>query len=338
MPGPVIISDAIAQQEGGGIIGLGGVAGRLLESGLNLNALRTCDVLRKDEWKLFDDVLIEIARARLVGVADLFAAGLTFKLPDPLGTTMLEWEDVSDMDPAEISMSGVTEGQNDRVVYQLRQLPIPIVHKDFNINIRALHASRKRGLPLDTTQMATASRRVADLNESILFNGAVIVVGGATIQGYTTATNRNQGSLTGDWSLVGVTGEQIINDVIAMIGALTGDNHFGPYTLYIPTSFENKLNNDYKANSDKTIRTRIMEMSQISNVRLSTNLSDGGTGEVLLIEMARDVIDMVDGMQPTTLQWESTGGMITNFKVMSILVPRVKNDQLQQSGIAHYSV
>ncbi len=338
MPGPVIISDAIAQQQGGGMVGFGGVAGRLLESGFNLNSLRTLDVLRKDEWKSFDEVLVEIARARLVGVADLFSAGLTFNLPDPLGTTILEWEDVSDMDPAEISMSGVTEGQNDRVVYQLRQLPIPIVHKDFNINIRALHASRKRGQPLDTTQMATASRRVADLNESILFNGATIVHGGATIQGYTTATNRNTGSLTGDWALAGTTGEEIVNDVIAMIGTLVADNHFGPYTLYVPTSYDSKLNNDYKANSDKTIRTRISEMAQIANIRLSTNLADAGSGEVILVEMARDVIDIVDGMQPTTLQWESTGGMITNFKVMSILVPRVKNDQLLQSGIAHYSV
>lgn len=337
MTGPVIIADAIGAT-GGQIQGFGSVAANLLASGFSVSSLRTLDVLRKDEWEKFDERLVEIARERLVGVADLFGAGLTFDLPNPLGTTILEWEDVSDMDPAEVSMSGVTRGQNDRVKFNLNQLPIPIVHKDFFINIRALEASRNRGVPLDLTQLETASRKVSELNEQILFNGAAITVSGNTIQGYTTATNRNTGSLTGDWSLLAQTGEIIVKDVLAMIAAAKADNMFGNFWLYIPTTYDDKLNEDYKANSDKTIRQRLLEIEQITSIRFSTNLADGGAGEVLLVQISRETVDMVDGMQPTNVQWETHGGMVFNFKVMSIMVPRIKNDQLLRSGIVHYSV
>lgn len=339
MPLPIKILEALAGDGSGGVSALGGgVATILLNNGMNINALRTLDVLRKDEWKAFDTKLVQIAKARLVGIGDLISAGLVFNLNNPMGTTRLEWEDVSDMTPAELSMSGVTQGENDRVTYSLKALPIPIVHKDFNINIRALMASRQLGQALDTTQMAVAARRVAELNESILFNGALLVSGGASIQGYTTASNRNTGSLTGDWSVVGTTGVEIIADVLAMIASLKADNMFGPYWLYIPTTFDNKLDDDYKAESDVTIRERIMKINSIAAIRVSTDLADGASGEAILVQFTEDVVDLVLGQQPTTVQWETSGGMIFNFKILSIMVPRMKNDQTLQSGIAHYSV
>ncbi len=46
---------------GGGVQAHGSVAMRLLQSGFNINSLRTNEVLRKDEWKQLDNVLIEIA-------------------------------------------------------------------------------------------------------------------------------------------------------------------------------------------------------------------------------------------------------------------------------------
>lgn len=326
MPLPVTINEALAGDGSGGVSAIGGgVASTLLNNGMNINSLRTLDVLRKDEWIAFDSKLVQIAKSRLVGVGDLIAAGLVYNLNNAMGTTRVEWEDVSDMTPAELSMSGITQSESGRVNYTLKALPVPIVHKDFNLSIRALMASRNSGQALDTTQMALAARRVAELNESILFNGATLVAGGAGIQGYTTATNRNTGSLTGDWSLIAQTGAIIVADVIAMIGALVADNMFGPYHLYIPTTFANKLNEDYKANGDQTIRDRLLKIDGISSIRTSTNLSDGGTGEVVLVQFTEDVVDMVMGQQPTTVQWESAGGMVFNFKVMSIMVPRIRN-------------
>jgi uncharacterized linocin/CFP29 family protein len=264
-------------------------------------------------------------------------AGLTYPLANALGVTSLEWETVSDMDPAEISMSGRTHGRDDAITYGLDSIPIPIIHKDFSINIRRLSASRNNGSPLDVTQAALASRLVAEATERILFNGASIKVSGKTIYGYTTAPNRNTGSLTGDWSITATTGEEIVADVIRMIGVAVTKNQYGPYMLYVPITYGNKLNEDYKANSDLTIRERILEIEGIQGIRSTPNLVGGTNGQVVLVQMQRDTVDLIDGMQPQTIQWDEDGGMVVNFKVMSILVPRMKIDQATQSGIMHYT-
>lgn len=330
--------DIVNVSPNGGILGTGPVAQRLIAGGMNVSALRTATVLRKEEWLLFDQAVIEVAKERLVAVADLFAAGLTFGITNPLGTLRVEWEQLSDIEPAELSMSGVTPGQRDRPVYTPVSVPLPIAHKDFQINIRALEASRNLGESLDTTSARLATRRVTELLEKLVFDGDTLISGGAQIFGYTTATNRNTGSLPIDWALVTATGELIVTDVINMIGASVGDNYFGPWMLYIPRTYDDKLREDYKANSDLTIRQRILEIEGINGIRMSTNLPDGGTGEVVLVNMTSDVVDIVDGMQPTTVMWETEGGMIVHFKVMAIMVPRVKNDSDLQSGIVHFSV
>lgn len=317
--------------------GHGSLAARLLANGMNVNALRTLDVLRKDEWKQYDTTVVDIARVRLGAVADLVSRGLVYNLPNALGTTRLEWEKISDMEPAEVSMSGITPGQNDRVTYDLTGMPIPIIHKDFNINIRALEASRKTGQALDTTQAALCSRKVSEMTEEILFNGSTIThETGSVLYGYTNAPNRETDSLTDNW--VDADGTEIIADVIEMIGKAITNHMYGPYMLYVPYDYFNKLSDDYKAESDKTIMQRLKEIPNIIDVKATSFLGSGENGEVLLVQMTSDVVDMVVGMQPTTVQWETMGGFVVNFKVMSIMVPRIKTDSASQSGIVHYSV
>jgi uncharacterized linocin/CFP29 family protein len=325
--------DGLKGTPGGGTVAL-----KLLQSGFSINALRDNTVLRKDEWLALDKTVIEVARMRLVAVGDLMSRGLRYPLPNALGKTVLEWELIGDMTDAEVSMSGVTEGQSDRVEFDLTGIPLPIIHKDFNINIRALHASRNGSTPLDTTQAALSARIVAEKIEQILFDGYALKHGGYTIKGYTNATNRNTGQLTGDWATTGVDGSEILSDVIEMIGKARADHFYGPYVLYVPTDYYLKLGEDYKLESDKTIMSRLREVPGIADIKDAEWLTGGGAGEVLLVQLTRDVVDMVDGMQPTTVMWESHGGFVFNFKVMAIMVPRMKSDMGTQCGIVHYTV
>ena len=53
--------------------------------------------------------------------------------------------------------------------------------------------------------------------------------------------------------------------------------------------------------------------------------------------MSDDVVSMVEGLPIQTLEWDSEGGMVVNFKVMTILVPQIRNDQTLRSGIVHLS-
>lgn len=320
----------------GGLQGFGGndmaVMQRLMESNFDANVLRTNDVLRKDDWVRFDKAVVDIARGRLRGVADLYAAGLTYSVPNALGVTRVEWERQSDMSPAQIDMSGVTEGRNDRLTWDLVGIPLPIIHKDFNINIRALHASRNGGSPLDTTQAEVAARKVAEAAEAMLFDGyGSIVMQNSTIYGYTTAPDRSTVSAAAaDWDAT-TDGANILADVMEMIGKLQADKFYGPYVLYVPLDYHTNLGNDFKTNSDKTIMQRLKEVPGIQDIRPSENL----TSEAILVQLTRDVVDMIDGMQPTTLMWPSHGGMVYNFKVMAIMAPRFKSDRNGQSGICH---
>lgn len=311
----------------------GSVAEKLLMNDFKVEALRPQTTLRKDEWLAFDNRLIQVAQERLTGIQDLVSRGLTYSLPNALGTTMLEWETVSDMDGAQTSMGGVTQGQNDRIDYGLTNMPIPLVHKEFTLNIRALEASRNKGQPLDTTQVALATRKVVETLESTLFLGTTVLGSNKPIYGYTTAPNRSTGSLSASWTVA--TGAQMVTDVQAMISAAQNDHMYGPYIIYVSRAAFTHMSDDYKAESDKTILSRLLEIPGIADIRASENMPDN---QVVLVQMTSDVIDLIDGIQPTLVQWETQGGMVLHFKVIAIMPPRVKSDYAEQSGIVHYSV
>ncbi len=324
--------DLITSSSGGGVQAHGSVAMRLLQSGFNINALRTNDVLRKDEWKQLDNALVEIARKRLVAVDELVSRGLTFNIANGLGTTILEWEQVSDMDPANVSMSGTTEGERDILDFTLQTLPLPIIHKDFEINIRKLEASRTTGQPLDTAQAEMAMTLVMEQTESMVFNGHATRVGASRIYGLTTEPNRNTGTTTNDWDDATATGANRVTDVIGAIDQLTSDNMYGPYGLFTTQAAVNFMQDDFKANSDKTIMNRLLEIEGIEFIKASKDLA---ADTFILFQLSRDVIDEVIGMQPTVVSWETRGGMTMNFKVMSIMIPRVRSTVTNQSGVVH---
>ncbi len=312
----------------------GSVAAKLLAGGFNTSALRTMDLLRKDEWILFDDAVVDVARERLGIVQDLISRGLRFPLINAMGTTRLEWERISDMDPAQVSMAGVTEGEYDRIDFELQNMPIPLIHKEFTLNIRHLEASRSRGESIDTTQIRVATRKVAEEIEEIFVNGLSLQAIGGQVFGLTTAPDRNTGT-SQDWTDTGaVTGEDIIDQVIQMKADAAADHMFGPYGFYIPRPFEDRLENDYKANSDKSIRMRLSELANITFIRPTERLSGN---QVVLAQLTTDVIEVVDGIQPRTVQWDAQGGFVINFKILAIVLPRIRSDYTLQSGIVHYT-
>lgn len=308
-------------------------AQRFMAGGLSTNSLRTNALLRDDEWKRIDDRVIAVARERLVGVDDLRAAGLTVDIGG-LGVLVAEYEKISDMEPAQQSLAGVTEGEEDLPEFTLAGVPIPITHKDFRVNVRHLEASRTRGASIDTSAAELAARLVAEKLEDTLFNGSSISFGSNTLPGYTTFTDRVTGSLNGDWATA--TGEEIVADMNAMVGAAEAINYFGPFTAYVPQSDMQYLRADYDTSTttfNKTILQRVLEIDAISAVRPTTKLTD----EVLLVQMTSDVIDMPVGSDIVTVEWDSKGGLTQHFKIMAAMAPRLKSDANGSTGIVHYS-
>jgi len=315
----------------GGMQAFGSVASRLMQNDFNINALRTNDVLRKDEWSQLDNTLIDVARKRLVAVQELQSRGLTYNIGNGLGTTILEWEQVSDMDAADVSMSGVTEGERDILDFTLQSMPLPIIHKDFSINIRKLEASRTTGQPLDTAQAEMAMRLVMEQTESMVFAGHATRAGANQIYGLTTEPNRNTGTTTNNWDS-SATGADYLTDVLAAQGQLQTDHMYGPYGIFTTQLAFARMQNDYVTGYPKTILSRLLELDGVEFIKPSRDLA---ADTFVLVQLTNDVIDEVVGLQPTVVSWETQGGMTMNFKVMSIMIPRVRSTKSNQSGVSH---
>jgi len=309
----------------------GSVAQKMLANSMNINALRTNATLRYDEWKIYDTAVVKACQLRLRGVADLLSRGLEYNIGNGLGKTVLQYEDSSDMTDAEMSMDGINRGKGDRIEFTLKYLPLPIIHKDFQLNARVLQAGRVTGQPIDTAQAELSAFKVAEKMEKILFNGSSdYSFGGGTIYGYLDAPNKNSVSLTMDWNDASKTGELILADVLAMKQASITARHFGPWILYVPVAYETKLDNEFKTYGVKTIRQRLLEIDGIQDVKVSDHMT---AAHVALVQMTPDTVRMVTGLPVTTVEWQSEGNMLFHFKVMTIMVPQVRADQNSRSGI-----
>jgi uncharacterized linocin/CFP29 family protein len=331
MPKKKLIADVDAFYKGQAY---GNVAQKLLANGMSVNALRTNSTLRSDEWKHLDETVVEIARNRLVGVNDLVSRGLTYNIPNGLGKTVLEYEDISDMSDAEVNIDASTRQGNDRVAFSIGYLPLPVIHKSFQISARVLEASRTMGQPLDSVQAAVASRKVAEMAETILFTGGSnLTFGGGTIYGYEDFPNRNTETLVTQWTASAATAAVIRDDVLAMKQASIDAKHFGPWILYVPTGYETVLDEDFSTSySNNTIRDRLLKIGGIVDVKVSDYLT---AHNVVLVELSPETVRMVIGLQPTTVEWSAEGGLIFLFKVMTIMVPQLRADQDGNCGIVH---
>jgi len=313
----------------------GGVAAHLMANGFNVNSLRNnATTLRHEEWQYYDKAVVDIARPTLVGVNDLRSRGLVFPL-DGMANPVLAWETMSDEEDAQMAMKPEVEGRKDQPEFVMKYLPMAITFKDFEIDIRSLNASRKAGTPLDATQAQTASFKVADKIETVLFNGASsYTFGSGTIWGYTDFEHRNTISLGTDWDESAATGAIIVGKVLEMIQASIDDNHPGPWGLYVPSGYAGKMGDDYKTYGTTSIGQRIAEIDGIEFVKVAPKLT---ADNVVLVELSSRTVEMVIGMDITNVPWESPGGFTLHHKVMAIMVPRLKADQDGRCGIVHAS-
>ena len=295
--------------------------------------IANANTLRHDEWAEWDLALVDVARERLNGIADLRAQGLVTNLRG-LGTTMSFYERTGDMLAAEVSLDGITKSNADRLTFDQVGVPVPLFHKDFSIGIRLLEASRTRGESLSTTQVRVATRLVADGLESALFNGIPgFNVDGSQVYGYTTHPSRNTVTLAGSgWTTA--AGRDVTGDVGKMLDAAYGDNYFGPFYLYVAKNVWAAIQQDYSAEKAGTFKNRIEAFPDIMMVRAGDWLP---AGNVVLVQMTSDVVDLAIGQDIVAIE-HMYNGMETVFKVFAAMAPRVKSDRNGSSGVVHGSV
>lgn len=311
------------------------IAQALLRSNLSIAGLRALSPFEENAQKIIDQAVVKVGLERLVVLADVLAEGLTFPITNPLSIMEVQWEQVSKAGGAQRTMHPQARGENQLPARRPKRIPVYLTTDDFSVGIRTFQMSQRIGTPIDTTLVEEATRRVNEALEDATLNGAGLTVEGYATPGILNAPNANHVQFgSGEaWDVAAHDGQDILEDVLKMIDAEQTDKKWGPYNLYVPTTYGNKLNEDFKANGDKTILQRLQELV-VGGRNLRVKTADMlPANNVALVQMTSDVIDVITGQSPTVIPWTSIDGFTLFWMVMAIMIPRVRDDYEGQSGI-----
>lgn len=269
--------------------------------------------LIEEEWKQLDEAVVKAARRVLVGRKVL----PVYNLAD-VGVMEVQWDELTEMSPATISMYGETPIE-DIIKYTRKSLILPIIHKDFRIHWRDLIASRRKGVPLDTANAESAALVVARLEDELILTGEYTGSPKLGIEGLATATGRNTVASVGAWA----TSPNAVNTVKNSMEELTVDNFYGPYDLILqPSAFLDA--HTFIGN------TAVMQIDKIreligGNVYVTPALraADGGTDNAILMETGAENADLCVAQDLKTF-YKELRDMNHFFKVYEAVVPRIK--------------
>ena len=311
------------------------IAERLAMAGGNIAELRPLGLVPENVWREYDQAVQFVARERFSLIADLHEHGLVYDISaNPLARSEIRTTLVSDMSPAQLSMDADISDMQDLPNFSYSSIPVPIAHKGFKVSIRDIKESENSRAPIDTTAAQVATRKVVELLEKTAISGSYNAGASraGSLYGLTTFPQRNTYALSAAWS--SATPTQILSDVRSMIQVAMNDFMYGPYMLYVPTSYWDVLNSDYDTTTatGRTIKKRITEMDEIIDVKTNYYLTGNN---VVLVQFTSDVIDVVNGIQPTMIQWNENGGMSSLYKIISIMPVRLKHDANGNCGIVH---
>lgn len=294
---------------------------------------RAAAPLPKNTQEMIDSAVVRVGRQRLVIVSDLLDLGLIYPLPNWLAVPVLTSHRIGEAGHAQRSMVPKTRGERQVIQWTPYSIPIPCTFDDFSFNVRELAAAERTGQPLDTSHAEQATRNVNLAFEDAMINGGP-TIDGNTSPGLLSSTNTYTYTGSEAWDVAGHTGEEIVTDVLAMIDALQADKFYGPYRLYIPTTYGSKLNQDFKSATSGTIRERLEAIDVGNGQRLVIKVADLLPADrAIMLQTTSEVVDIILGQQPVPVTWTDGPEWEHFFVVLGCLVPRVKSNTEGNYGI-----
>jgi len=314
-----------------------------------IDEYRVNDVLPKDAFESLDEAVQEPSLTTLRAVQDLADANLIDDIGEEgyFAATQRTSQRRTDVRPASIVMDTSTAVEGDRAEILTEGFPLPFIQAEFQFSERELAMASRSGFPLDLNGVSMASRRVMETMDDLVVNGDPdFSFNGNKVNGYTSAPNALGVNFSNgpweDFDPSGGTGtpdgEDILADVLAAISKLkrpdatiTRSSFPGPYGVYVSSTANTKLGNDFKANSDKSIRQRLEEIDSISFIQELPNLADG---TVIFVQMTSNVVRLIRGFDPRPVAWATRGGSIQHWAVVAGVSIRIETDGvLGKSGV-----
>jgi hypothetical protein len=289
-------------------------------------------------WQRFDTVVERAMRLRLAFMNDLRARVTPTNIDNPMGKAVFTSHNAGDMGPATVSMDPKRRGESNKQVINNLNFPLYIVHKDFDFNWRDIEISKSQSaiginFQLDTEAAESSAYAVAKLIEEIAVGVAgVFTDNGNSVYGMTNMPERSVFSTM--TAPNGTNGTTVLNEWLTLRQLLKSHNHHGPYMVYTGLQWDAFLDNEFKTNSDRTLRERLLALPDILGIRTLDTLP-ATNYPVVFVEMLPRTVRPLIGMEAQTVQWESAGGYERHFKVLAMIYAQFRPDTDGFSGVGH---
>ena len=215
--------------------------------------------LTEAQMTYYDQSVTDILRQMIVG-RNLIA--MAPGSPLGFGVQQIDFHTLVDMSAAEISMK--LSENSDTIGLTNDTLPIPVIHKEFDIDRRDIASSKRSGLPLDTTSADTAAEQVAISEDDLIIQGWAPDGSNYDYNGLYQGAG-NDYSTTKDFGTAG-------NAMAAVKGAialLLADKVYPPYNLVL---------NDVQFSEILGPRATTSERTELDVVRDMLRGNDGSGG------------------------------------------------------------
>lgn len=284
-------------------------------------------------------------------VRALINAGLVTPLPNWLGVLYLETAAINNAGVAKQTME--FDVRYERAMQDISTSLIPIygTWEAFDFGTRLLAVAQSGNWPLQNNMVVQSLYNVNYAIEKQALRGllnpdntAALKINGHTAPGILSSGAEVVAYKDSEaWTAAGHSGEDVKDDINSLAQNLIDRNFPGPFGLIVGTTYDNKLNDDYKAGGSgsgatTTIRQRILENNYggspltIIPVPLLDQVDKDYT---IMFQMTKTVIDVIVGQGPQQFNWRLGNGPFDAVASMIIacMITRIHSNYDGDTGI-----
>lgn len=297
---------------------------------LTLNKLRPVEgvhqngLLRDGEWERIDAAAMRPFQINDYGFPDLIAEGLTKNLGG-LGALFSGYDAVSDMEGADMSMDGKSDGTKDSIEYDPRFTPVPMTFKKFDIGLRKLEAARLTGSDISVDSAYAAGLSVRDKLRYTFFNGWGSNVGGRYLYGLTNQPNRltdtalNFGG--GDFG----TGGNAYKTFLGVLNSFSNLGIEGQFGFWVSSPQYLQMLSLYGNGDLNELQLILKNIPEIKWIKKATT-TDLAAGAVVGCLLDPSAVEVGTALEVQTIQWDKEIDMETEFRVTAAKILEIKED------------
>lgn len=297
--------------------------------------LINASTLKKDDFEGMRDEIKRIQELNLVAAQDLITKGLTFD--ETVMHTVVTVHNELDMSDAKRSINP-TQLTGDQSGFGLTSVPLPIIHKTFEIPWRQEGFNYKQ-----STGFGRTMRKIMESSNDLVVNGDTSIqinINGANqpIYGYTSHPNAASVTIT-DWAAATTS---ILSDVQKLWNAMFTTNKVPPragsLTMYVPTDYYSVLRNQAFANKGElTFEQQILrDYPEIEAIKPDPSLA---TQNVVLVAMMPEYVQLAVAQSPIIVPHVKEVSIMPQFFTgYAVWTPFIHVDANNKTGVVHGSV